>query len=218
MQGVPGRTVRFARLVDLVDVLPGFSTGGTIEHDPVGTHQVVLSRHLTPGLPYHYKDEDRLRINPQRDASRYELRSGDVLFMSRGTRNVASPIASVPDRTIAPVSFYVLRPRGNVHPGYLAWHLSQPAAQRELAQIRTGAGTPLVQRAAFAELRVPIPDAITQQRIAELGELMARERVLLHRLAAATVRVQDHTSDRLASILLAKANGTMGDHHEEDDA
>jgi hypothetical protein len=216
---MPGRTsaVRLSRLGELAEVLPGFSTGGTIEHDPAGTHQVVLSRHLTPGLPYHYRDQDEWRIDPKRSASRYELRPGDVLFMSRGTRNVASPIAWVPSPTIAPVSFYVLRPREEIEPGYLAWYLGQPGAQRELTQIRTGAGTPLVQRSAFSELLVPLPDVATQRQIAELGELMARERLLLERLAAAAGRAHDLTSNHLARSLLATAREVAG-HNDADDA
>ncbi|MEJ7809742.1 MAG: hypothetical protein WKG32_04915 [Gemmatimonadaceae bacterium] len=203
--------VELAAVSDIAQVLPGFSTGKTFAHDPAGTHQVVLSRHLTPGLPYLYRPEDEFRIDPGRAARRYELRPGDVLFMSRGTRNVASWIERVPEPAVAPVSFYILRPTERVSPAYLTWYLNQPTAQRELAQIRTGATTPIVQRAAFAELCVSVPDAAAQQRIGELGEMMARERLLLDRLADAVGRAHAASSDQLARSLLAHAHHGDGE-------
>jgi hypothetical protein len=215
----PGSTseVRLATIGEIAEVLPGFSIVGPIEHDPHGTHQVVLSRHLTPGIPYRYRSADEMRIKPNRDAARYELQAGDVLFMSRGTRNVATVIAETPAPSIAPVSFYVLRSRAAVEPGYLAWFLGQPGAQRELAQIRTGAGTPLVQRTAFLELRVPLPDSATQRHLADLNEFMARERLLLDNLVTATARAHDATSDQIARGLLGRAthdaiNDTLNTH------
>jgi len=44
-----------------------------------------------------------VRIVPPRDADRYTLQPGDVLFMSRGSRNTAATVASIPKRTIAPL-------------------------------------------------------------------------------------------------------------------
>ena len=209
----PGRTdaVRLARLGDLVDILPGFSTGGALTHEPGGTHQVVLSRHLTPGLPYTYADGDRFTIHPKRDAQRYTLQRGDVLFMSRGARNVAARVADVPPATIVPVSFYILRPRADLSPGYLMWYLNQPVAQRDLSQIRTGAGTPIVQREAFADLRVPLPDVATQGRIAALSEMMAREQILLEQRARAAARAHAATSEYLARSLLDCAHTEDGE-------
>jgi len=49
---------------DVAEVLPGFSTGAAVEHDPAGTHQLVQIRHLVVGLPYRYRDEDAFRIAP----------------------------------------------------------------------------------------------------------------------------------------------------------
>ena len=123
-------------------VLPGYSMGSAMEHNPEGTHQVILSRHLRLGVPYEYQPADEFRITPGgRDATRYGVKPGDVLFMSRGTRNLAWEIGRVPEPSLAPVSFYILRPGPGVTPGYLAWYFNHPRAQAAIAQIRTGAGT-----------------------------------------------------------------------------
>jgi hypothetical protein len=199
------KQTRIAGLGELAEVLPGLSTGARLEHSAAGTHQLVLSRHLVPGLPYRYHDADEFRIDPGRNARRYELQVGDVLFMSRGTRNVASWIESVHEPSVAPVSFYVLRPSTAVEAGYLTWFLNQSGAQRAIADIRTGAGTPIVQREPFTLLPVPLPDLETQQIIASVAAAMVRERLTLDRLAAATSQLYDLTNERIARELFARA-------------
>jgi hypothetical protein len=111
-----------------------------------------------------------------------------VLFMSRGTQNRAWVVERVPDPTIAPVSFYIIRPQDGLDGGYLAWYLNQPPAQGEIRQLRTGAGTPIVQREAFQLLEVLLPPLDMQRDIAALGVLLAQERNLRERLTDATKR------------------------------
>ncbi len=174
---------RVTTLGECAEVLPGFSVRGRMEHDPDGTHQVILTRHLEQGLPYTYKEQDEHRLAIERDTSKYEIVSGDVLFMSRGARNLAWAIASVPRPTVAPVSFYILKPKDGVSPAYLAWYLNQAPAQRAIDEIRTGAATPIVQRKAFRDLPVVLPSPETQLAIADLAELFATERALHTKLA-----------------------------------
>ena len=89
-----GRTMQ-AQIVPIGDcaaVLPGFSTKGALVDEPAGDPQVVMAKQLTKGVPYVYDDSHRLRINPDRDMSRYVLEPGDVLFMSR-VKNVLAEVA-----------------------------------------------------------------------------------------------------------------------------
>ncbi len=196
---------RVLALHECAQVLPGFSIAGRLQHDPKGTHQVVITRHLADGVPYSYDASHELRIVPRRDTAPYEVHGGDVLFMSRGTQNRAWVVAEVPDPTIAPVSFYVLRPGERLDGGYLAWYLNQAPAQGAIGQLRTGAGTPLVQRDAFQSLNVVLPPLDVQREIATLGVLLARERDLRQRLADATGRAH--------AALGANIIETLRDHH-----
>lgn len=203
--------VHLAAIGDIAEVLPGFSSGGALEHQPLGTHQVVLSRHLTPGLPYRFTTDDEMRITPSREAERYALRRGDVLLMSRGIRNVASWVDDVPEPTIAPVSFFIVRPHADIDPGYIAWYLNSPHAQRAIGEARTGAGTPIVQRSVFAAMEIPVPDLATQRRIGALGELAAREHILRARLAEASTREHAAVNDQITRALIARAHEPAGE-------
>lgn len=196
---------------ELAEVLPGLSTGTRLEHTPAGTHQVVQSRHLMAGLPYCYTAADEFRITPGREAGRYEVHAGDILFMSRGSRNVASWIESIPEPTVAPVSFYILRPKAGVNAGYLTWFLNQPGAQRSIGDIRTGAGTPIVQRAPFTQMLVPLPDIETQRTIAGIGAAMAQERETLLRLATTTARLHEATAEHIARSLFERSENHDGE-------
>ncbi len=198
-------SARVLTLRECAEVLPGFSIAGRLQHDPKGTHQVIITRHLADGLPYKYDTSQELRIVPRRDTAPYEVHRGDVLFMSRGTQNRAWVVAEVPDPTIAPVSFYILRPGESLDGGYLAWYLNQAPAQGAIGQLRTGAGTPLVQRDAFQSLNVVLPPLDVQREIATLGVLLARERDLRQRLADATGRAH--------AALGANIIETLRDHH-----
>jgi len=171
------------RLDECAEVFPGYSVRGRMVHDPSGTHQLILTRHLTDGEPYVYTSSHEFRTTPHTGPSLDQLRPNDVLFMSRGTANRAWVVATLPPRAIAPVSFYILRPRADVDGGYLAWNLNQSPTQAAIDAIRTGAGAPLVQRDAFHALSIALPVLGRQREIASLGVLWTQEERVRESLA-----------------------------------
>ncbi|WP_295435990.1 restriction endonuclease subunit S [uncultured Thiodictyon sp.] len=179
-------------LGEVVAVLPGYALKGRVEPASDGRYQLIQGRHLTPGEPYRYAPEHRLRITPQRPAEPYRVRPGDVLLASRGNLNYAVALLAVPEPTIAPATFYILRPGPRVDPAYLAWVLEQPPVQAQMAQVRTtGAATPILQRADFKAVRIPLPPLARQACIAAVAALMGQERRLLRQLDAATARYHE---------------------------
>lgn len=183
-----------AKHVDLgsvAEVLPGFAVKGRVEHVPNGRWQLIQGKHLTPGEPYRYRLEHELRICPERNVEPYRVETGDVLIASRGTSNYAVALAEVPGRTIAPATFYILHPGLDIDALYLAWVLQQAPVQAQIAQVRTGTLTPIVQRRSFKDVRIPLPPLPEQRRIAALAGLMTRERHLLRQLEDATARYHD---------------------------
>nr|VFJ46570.1 MAG: Type I restriction modification DNA specificity domain-containing protein [Candidatus Kentron sp. FW]VFJ47853.1 MAG: Type I restriction modification DNA specificity domain-containing protein [Candidatus Kentron sp. FW] len=170
---------RSVRIADYAEVLPGCAFKAHAKHEPEGSHQVILGKHLpTPGTGYRYHPEHELRITPRGKVERYSVKAGDVLFVSRGIRNQAVLVESVPEKTIASATFYLLRIRDDVDPAYLAWSLNQVPIQNRIRQIRTGAGTPIVQRKVFVDITIPLPSYQDQRRIAKLGACMVKEGIL----------------------------------------
>jgi len=116
------------------------------------------------------------------------VKRGDVLFISRGTRNIAVEIETVPENTITTATFYNLRINSNgVLPAYLAWCINQRPFQMNLDEIRKGSGTPMIPRLAFSQIQIPIPSLDYQRSIIGLARLQSRERDLRQRLLEETV-------------------------------
>lgn len=194
---------QIVRIMDCAEVLPGFSTLAALRDDPGGTHQVVMGKHLTQGEPYTYKEEDRLRIIPDRDVSNYVVETGDILYMSRGITTYPVLIESVPEPTAAPSTFFILRPRPNIVSAYLAWCLEQPPTEARLTAMRTGAGTPTIPRKGFMAITIPLPDMATQHRIAELWHLQNRERQLRQQLLNESTRLHRLAGQRIFNELIS---------------
>ena len=178
----------FARhaLGDIAEITSGLSLAGAVLHQPTGKYQIIQPRHIDgAGRPFVFDSAiHSTRMDLPDRADGYLVRSGDVLFMSRGEKNRAAVIRSCPPATIAPAAFFVLRARVDlVLPDFLAWYLNQVPAQAAIAQIRTSAGTPMVQRANFSALCIALPSLTKQREIIRLGELMLREQQLTGQVA-----------------------------------
>ena len=193
---------RMERIADCAEVLPGYALKARAEHEPEGTHQIILGQHITEELFYTYQSKHALRISVSSNLDKYHIHEGDVLFVSRGTRNCAVVVTSVPKHTVASATFYILRPKSHIEPVYLAWCLNQAPIQARVTQVRTGAGTPIVQRKIFSGLTIPVPSLATQQELAELGRLMVKERSLRRQLLERTDDLHKAMGEKLIQNLL----------------
>jgi len=182
-------TIKNVRIEDCADVQPGFSAKSAIVNDPEGSLQVIAAQHITKGEVYRYNEDHLLLITPPKFYEKYLITAGDILFMSRGISNYAVLIESVPNPTIAPLTFLIIRPKRDVLSEYLAWYLNQDMMKAQLNEIRAGAGTPMIPSKEFRELSIPLPPLATQKKIAELGRLQMREKQLLQELADETERL-----------------------------
>lgn len=194
-------TIKNVHIRDCAEVLPGFSAKNAVFDEPGGTIQVITAQHLTKGEPYRYKKEHRTRIVPPRSVEKYLVEPGDILFMSRGANNYSILLEEFPQPAIAPLTFFILKPKPTVVPAYLAWCISQEPVKAQLNGIRTGAGTPMIPRNEFAEIVIPLPAKAMQQRIATLANLQTLERVLLQRLIEETERLQRLTGQQVLAHL-----------------
>lgn len=187
---------KFVKLRECADVLPGLSIKTRLEHDPRGTHWVILPRHVSQGVDLRYFpdevmiDED-IKVDAGLSAGKYMLRQGDVIIIARGVNNFPVYVESVPENTVAANMFLIIRPKKYVLGKYLAWCLGQRSLQGALAQVRTHAATPMIQRPEFEQLVVPLPSIEDQKKVASLADLMLRERELIEKLNKETARLQE---------------------------
>lgn len=129
-------------------------------------------------------------ITPSGDADRYQVRQGDVLFLSRGQRAIAVPVLDSVEKTLASYYFYILRPDAErVTAEYLSWFINQPTAQSYLERRKLGSHIKMVPKASFEELEITVPPVATQRAIVELERLRQSEERAMARLADARRRL-----------------------------
>jgi len=184
-------------IAELASVYTGYHFRGSINPKPDGRYAVIQAKDVDDSLSF---DPEKLtRVDLGLDAERYLLRSGDVLFLSRGQRPWAMPLSSLVGETIAPSSFYVVRTDPNrVRPEYLAWYLNQERTRALLKTMTTGSNIPFVSRAQFEKLPVDVPAISTQDKIISMTKLKDTEQRLLRELAAHRTKLIDTICMELA--------------------
>jgi restriction endonuclease S subunit len=168
-------------LKKLAQVQIGYQARRRIDPDPKGLCQIVQIKDLdaqgdlcTEGL---------YRITPESNHARYQVSKGDVLFLSRGSRNFATSVDVNLRNTIAAGYFFILKLNSpTVLPDYLAWYINSAPAQQFIKNVARGTHMPVVPKSALEDLEVDVPSLRTQQTIVELDELSKKERSLLQKL------------------------------------
>jgi hypothetical protein len=190
-------------LSQVCSILTGFTARGRLEpalHDGV---LVLQLRDITQDGSITSEGLTRIQLDDVPD--RYLVRTGDVVFRSRGERNTAAVVGEpFTEPALVVLPLMILRPNTQLLSGaYLAWAINQDPAQRHFEVAAQGTGLRMVSRASLAELEIAIPDIDTQRRILQLSDLAEREQELtqqltlkrhglIHRLLIE--RAQGHTS------------------------
>lgn len=168
------------KIKDIADIQIGYQFRKKIEPERDGTHQVIQIRDFDEN---HTLNKEGLTwIKMSHLPEKYSVNRDDVLFLARGQRNFATPVAHSFENTIAASSFYILRIKTKkIIPEYLAWFLNQSPAQGYLHNLaRRGTHMPVIPKSAFENLTVYIPDIETQKTVLKLNSLIEKERNLLN--------------------------------------
>lgn len=111
------------------------------------------------------------------------LRSGNVLFIAKGPRNMATVYKEQKYPAVASTSFFILRLLDkNILSDYLAWFLNHPKTQQILKENATGSSMVSISKSVLEELEIPIPDIETQQKILKIMQLREKEKELKHKI------------------------------------
>lgn len=173
------------RLKKIADIKSGYLNRGKIEPLEDGSHYLIQARD-GDAAQLTCRTDALIRFNPHLSPSDCILKSGDILFMARGSRNYAFLLSACPKPALAAASFFVIRLLSDkVLPVYVSWYLNQDIVQQYLQRYSgRGVHMPVVRRSVLENVEFPLPELETQKKIAELDSLMCCEQNLLERLAA----------------------------------
>ena len=171
------------KIDELVEIQLGYQFRERLTMASDGTHQVIQVKDIDQFNDHRLVPSSLYRVAPKRDADKYIVTNGDVLFLSKGRRNSATLVDGLvedmpwirPDGThgavrmpaIAAGYFFILRPRTDrLRPDYLAWAINAPPAQAYLQSVAGGSAMPFVTKQAFADLEIDVPSPERQRIIA----------------------------------------------------
>ncbi|MBY5337337.1 restriction endonuclease subunit S [Rhizobium leguminosarum] len=160
-------------LSDVCDVRSGFTARGRLEEEADGVpvlqlRDVTDSAAIDPSL--------LMRSKFRGSVERYLAGAGDVVFRSRGERNIAARLDSrFVEPAVAVLPILILRPKVRILPEYLVWAINQPEAQRHFDADARGATIRMIPKASIESLELEVPDVATQKMVVEIDTLSRRE-------------------------------------------
>jgi hypothetical protein len=173
------------RLSKIAKIQSGYISRGKIEPREDGTHFLLQARDVDAER-LTYQAGSLVRFSPDLSRKDWVLKTDDVLFMARGTRNYSVLINNIPERALAAACFFIVRVTSDqVLPYYLCWYLNQALVDHYLSR-HSGRGVhmPVVRRSVLESIEISIPPLVVQSKIAKLDVLLQKELELIDKLAA----------------------------------
>jgi hypothetical protein len=172
------------RLSKIAKIQSGYISRGKIEPREDGTHFLLQARDVDAER-LTYQAGSLVRFSPDLSRKDWVLKTDDVLFMARGTRNYSVLINNIPERALAAACFFIVRVTSDqVLPYYLCWYLNQALVDHYLS-CHSGRGVhmPVVRRSVLESIEISIPPLVVQSKIAKLDVLLETELKLIDKFA-----------------------------------
>jgi hypothetical protein len=144
--------------------------------------------------------DDAIRVTLADANDQHLIRQGDLIFRSRGSRNLAALIGAPMSDVVLAAPMLRIRAHA-VAPAYLQWFINLQATQAILGARAEGTSVQMISKSELEDLEIPVPNAAHQQLIVEAAELMQREQSLASEIATQRKRM-------LERILLRSAQDT----------
>lgn len=169
-------------LSELATISAGHPVRGSVDDLPVG--DVVMLQMRDVDMEAGIQWDTATRIQPPGKRSPDYLADGDVIFTSRGARNLSLPITSPPGPAICAPNFFVIRVRkpSACLPRYLAWFMNQSPVQNYLQREATGSSIMNIRREVVERIEIPVPSLSWQNAIIRIYDDSRREREILRNL------------------------------------
>lgn len=169
-------------LQDLAIISAGYPFRGAVDELASGDVAVIQMRNVDPDAGIDWVAVRRVTLPSKRETS--FLSSGEIIFSTRGTRNLALALDVIPGKAVCSPHFFVLSVNdpSRLMPEFLAWQMNQLPAQRYFQREATGSHILNIRREAIENLPVAVPSIARQQAITALAKAASAERAALTKL------------------------------------
>ncbi len=172
------------KLKDIAQIKAGYPFRGKIPEVESGGVRVIQMRDISNSGGLNWNSIISTEVTTPH--ANYCLAEGDVVFIARGSKNIAAYVGKVNPEVICSPHFYLIRQSNTERllPEFLAWQLNQQPAQKYLKQSAEGTAQASIRRGVLEDLLISIPGIKTQQTIIALAEKARQEKQRLLDLIA----------------------------------
>lgn len=169
-------------LSHLALISAGHPIRGSVEDLPEGDVALLQMRDIRHDLTIGWDSAIRIELPGKRSPD--YLCQGDLVFTSRGAKNLAVVIEGLTHKAICAPNLFVIRVKdiATCLPEYLAWFMNQRPAQAYFQRAATGTNILNIRREVVEQLVVPMPSLRKQSAIVELDVAARGEREVLRNL------------------------------------
>ncbi|WP_324292728.1 hypothetical protein [Maridesulfovibrio sp.] len=114
------------------------------------------------------------------------LQQDDILFLIRGSRNIAVFLEDVPFNCVISPHFLLLRtkPDAKILPAFAAWQMNQIPAQRYFGISAEGSAQRSIRKGVLSDLPIVIPSMAEQKAVINLALAARKEAAIYSKLIA----------------------------------
>ena len=171
-------------LSELVIIQAGYPFRGAIQSIPTGSVKAVQAKDISELGVLCCDDLILTELSGKREAD--WLKQGDILFIAKGARHVASFVDRDLERTTCAPSLFLLHIKPQwldlVDPLFITWQLNQMPLQQYFQRSAEGSMQISIRKPVLAAAPIALPDLQTQRTIAKLYHASLKENALLYKL------------------------------------
>lgn len=169
------------RLSEIAEIRAGHPFRGSVPEDVNGPVSVIQIKDVDWAGSVKWEGLTKTSLEGRKEPD--WIKSGDILFVARGTKIVAAYVDDVSVPCVCSQYFYLFRIKSEeVLPEFVSWQINQQPAQTYLVKSAEGTAQVSVRRSMLEELSIVIPPLHQQRIIVELAKSALRERELLEAL------------------------------------
>ncbi|AFU67271.1 type I restriction-modification system, specificity subunit S HsdS [Psychroflexus torquis ATCC 700755] len=177
-----------SKIVNLKSILiyqglsSGYSFRGKIKNIYNGGVRVIQLKDFEEN--YTYLGDDCYFVDSDTIKSKYYLKTGDILFIGKGTNNFALVFKSIDNLpTIASSALFVLKVDKNlVNPDFIAWYINQSEVQNYFKTNEAGTYNTSINKTTLEETPIVLPSLEIQTKIAKIANLHNQELALSNKI------------------------------------
>lgn len=172
------------RLCDIADIRSGHPFRGTVEPDEKGDVHVVQVRDTQASGELIQDEMIKTTLTSKKQPD--WLRSGDVLFVAKGSKHYSALVEDIPRHTVCSPHFFLVRVKPDlqdiVTPEFMCWQLNQLPAQRYFQTTAEGSLYLSIRRQILENTPITLLPLDKQRQLTAIHSCGVKEQKVLQQL------------------------------------